>query len=119
MSTSPTSRTLKYYRDEGYTAQVVEKFITWTNRRVDLFGWIDIVAMKDGEKGLLGIQTTSLDHLTERIKKAKALPELELWLLTGNRALFIGWRKLKKPINRRFWQPDIREITLKDLKGDD
>lgn len=116
MPKSPTSRSLQELRGQGYTCQIVEKFITWTNHRIDLFGWIDIVAMKDGEQGLLGVQTTTGGHINERIKKAVALPEFKLWLSTGSRAVFHGWRKLKTPKDGRWWQVDRREITLKDLE---
>lgn len=119
MATSPTQRSLKLLRGEDYTAQVVEKYITWTQRRIDLFGFIDIVAMKAGSPGLLGVQTTSGSNLTKRIKKATALPECELWLLTGNSLEFHGWRKLKNLPGNKQWDCDRRIMTLKDLgRGD-
>ena len=39
-TTSPTQRTLKYLRDKGYTAQVVEHWNAFAKRRIDLFGVI-------------------------------------------------------------------------------
>lgn len=114
--TSPTSRTLRLLKDEGYIAQVAEKFNPWAKVRIDLFGFIDVVAMKSGEKGILGVQTTSGANLSARIKKALALPQFELWLLTGNRVEFHGWRKLKNLPGNRKWDCDRRIITLKDLE---
>jgi len=71
MTVSPTQRTLNLLRKEGYTAQVAEKFIVWTKRRIDLFGFIDVIALHPNKKGVLGVQTTSGSNLANRIAKAK------------------------------------------------
>src|ERR1700676_5404113 len=54
---SSTVRTLAVLKKEGYTAQVVEYYNQFARRRIDLFGIIDIVALRPDET--LGIQTTS------------------------------------------------------------
>ena len=45
MASSPTQRSLKLLRDEGYTAQVVERWNPHARVRQDLFGVIDTAAM--------------------------------------------------------------------------
>lgn len=64
---SPTQRTLKKLRDDGYVAEVVEKWIPGANIRRDLFGFIDVLAIKPGE--ILGVQCTSRGHVRNRCNK--------------------------------------------------
>lgn len=108
---SPTQRTLKYYRDLGYICWIVEKFNVYIKRRQDLFGFIDIVCIKEDEKGVLGIQSTSGDNISARIKKSIAVPALKVWLMAGNRFVVQGFRK---NIKGRYVERQV-EITLKDL----
>ena len=112
--TSPTSRTLNLLRTKGYTCQVVEKFNAWVKIRIDLFNFIDICAIKSGENGVLGIQATSGSNTSARIKKIKDNPTAKLWLETGNQIWVIGWRKLVKSKDGKFWQPKIEKITLEN-----
>jgi len=92
---SPTQHSLAHYRKLGYTCQVVEHFNSFSHRRVDLFGYIDIVAIKDGETGVLGIQTTSKANMGARILKVKQEPIAKIWLAGGNRIYVDGWQKNK------------------------
>lgn len=64
---SPTELSLKLLREEGYLVEVVEKWIPGANIRKDLFGFIDMVAIKKGET--LAVQCTSYSHVAERINK--------------------------------------------------
>lgn len=108
MASNTTQRSLAWLRAAGYLPTVVEHYNPWAKRKFDLYGFLDIVALKDGLPGLLGIQTTTGAHIQERIKKAEALPAYHLWIKCGNRVLFQGWRKLKgrwEPINIE--HPDI------------
>lgn len=116
---SPTQRSLKALRDTGYRAQVVEKYNQFARVRQDLFGIIDIVAIKpkhlfecidcesyacdrcDGcgytitPAQTLGVQTTSYSNMSARIKKikeAEAFPDL---LAAGWIIVVHGWRKNK------------------------
>lgn len=90
---SPTQRTLKQLRDSGYIAEVVEKWNAFARIRQDLFGVIDIVAIKDGVPGVLGVQTTSYSNVSARLKKAVANTVLPVWVGAGNRFLVHGWKK--------------------------
>ena len=94
--TSPTARSLILLRKEGWTCQVVEKFNQFAGVRIDLFGCIDIVAIKTGIPGVLGIQATSRGNVSTRIKKIMALPEAKLFVECGNQLMVWGWDKYKK-----------------------
>lgn len=89
---SPTSRTLKYYRDRGYEVDIVERYIYHAKRRKDLFGWIDILAVHPSGD-IIGVQTTSSSNVSARVKKAKGKRELLSCLRAGMRLVVQGWRK--------------------------
>jgi hypothetical protein len=67
VATSPTQLTLKWLRDEGYLAEVVEKWLPGINVRKDLWGWCDIVALKDEET--VAVQCTSWDNISSQVQK--------------------------------------------------
>lgn len=113
--TSPTVRSLALLRKGGYSAQVVERYNPYGRVRVDLFGFIDIVAIKDGESGVLGVQTTTQAHASERVQKILEIPEAKIWLATGNRILVHGWAKKGKANERKLWKVSTVEITPKDF----
>jgi hypothetical protein len=111
--TSSTQRTLKYLRGRGYVCAVVEKWIPQTRRRLDAFGFIDILAISDTET--LAVQSTSASggNLMARVRKAQALPTFAQWLAEPHRAVeFVGWRKLKRGYSRPTWVPDVRRFPL-------
>jgi len=108
--TSPTQRTLKYLRAEGYTVAVVEKFNTYAKVRQDLFGILDILAMKPGLPWLLGIQTTTTANLAHREKKIRESPHFDLWRNTGNKIMVHGWAKRGPRKKRKVWT-----LTAKDI----
>ena len=91
---TPTTRSLKHLRELGYTAEVVERFNSFTKRRHDLFGFIDILAIKEGE--VLGVQTTSGSSVSSRIKKITEHEHLAAVRKSGMRIEVHGWRKNAK-----------------------
>lgn len=111
MASSPTARTLALLRCEGYTAQVVERWNPHARIRQDLFGVIDVVAIRADETGVLGIQATSGDNVSARLHKAKDAEALRTWLAAGNRFEVWGWRKVKGR-----WTVRKVPITLADFE---
>lgn len=90
---SPTQRSLKKLRDDGYRAAITEHWNPFAKIRQDLFGIIDIVAVKEGNT--LGVQTTSYSNMGARIKKilaAEAYPDIKA---AGWKILCHGWKKNK------------------------
>lgn len=112
---SPTSRSLDELRRLGYTAAVVERWNPWAKIRQDLYGFIDILAVKDGETGVLAIQTTSMDHAADRMAKVQASPNLKVWLACGNRCEVWGWAKRGARGERKLWQLDRRPVPSGSL----
>lgn len=108
--TSPTTRSLALLRKEGYIAQIVERYNVFAHVRIDLFGYIDIVAIHPKIKGVLGVQSTTVDNMSKRISKIKSIPTHILWLSTGNSIQVHGWAKKGKVGKRKLWQVNITEI---------
>lgn len=110
MSPTPTARTLKELKQTGYLAQVVEKWNPWAKIRQDLYGFIDVVAIKAGESWVLGIQCTMAGHSANRMQKAKASPNLAVWLACGNRFEVWGFSKKGPRGERKTWELNKRGV---------
>jgi hypothetical protein len=88
---SPTARTLRDLRADGWTADVVERWIPGANIRSDLFGFVDIVAVRGAET--LGVQATSDTNVAARVRKIAEHPNLPFVREAGWRLEVWGWRK--------------------------
>jgi hypothetical protein len=90
---SPTARSLKLLRQQGYCCDVVERWLAAVRRRRDYLGCIDIIACRRGEP-VLAVQATSASNVAARLKKDVATPGLHVWLATGHAVFEVwGWRK--------------------------
>jgi hypothetical protein len=117
---SPTARTRKYLEALGYVVDVVERWIPGRGGksfgvRKDLWGFVDLLAMKSGHP-ILAIQTTSGSHVADRIKKIRGIPHYKTWLECGCRIQVIGWRKVCRRradgsrTKQKYWEPIIHEV---------
>ena len=88
---TPTARSLKHLRDNGFTAEVVERYNSFTRRRHDLFNFADILGFRGNEVVL--IQTTTRGHLRDRWDKVVDSPTAQAWVVGGNRIEVHGWVK--------------------------
>lgn len=114
---SPTSKTLKLLREQGWTAQVVEHWNPFARRRIDLFHVIDIVAVRADHPGVLGIQCTSASNAAARLTKAKTEPALRVWLASGNKFEVHSHGKRGARGERKLWTCDRRPLTIDDLEN--
>lgn len=101
---SPTQRSLKHLRGKGYTVAITEHWCPFSKRRKDLFNFIDLVAIRVGERGVTAIQTTSGTNVSHRMDKIRGCPEAAIWLASGNSILVHGWRKAGDRGKRKTWQ---------------
>ena len=91
MAMSPTQLSLKWLREQGYLAETVEKWIPGANIRKDLWGWCDIVAIRDGET--VAVQCTSWDNISSRVRKI-AESETICAVRKANWTVWVvGWKK--------------------------
>lgn len=102
---SPTQLTLRKLKTDGWTTlAIVERWNPFARIRQDLFGCIDILAIKDGDT--LGIQCTTYGNRNARVKKIsdnehlpnmrKANWSIEVW----------GWRKKNNK-----WEVNIIDLS--------
>lgn len=104
---SPTQRSLALLKKEGYKPWIVESYNSFGHNRVDLYSFLDIVALRGGDNGILGVQTTSISNISARVHKITGIPVSHLWLETGNRIWIVGWGKIKNK-----WKYKIVQLKL-------
>jgi hypothetical protein len=73
---SPTARSLKFARDLGYHAEVVERWNRFSKTRHDLFGFVDIVVLADDPARLVLVQACAGASHAARAQKVKESPLL-------------------------------------------
>ncbi len=88
---SPTQRSLEYLRAQGYLVAIVEKWNPHACIRQDLFGFIDVLAIRRDET--LAVQVTSADHVAERLTKIGLAEHLPRVREANWRIVVHGWRK--------------------------
>ena len=88
---TPTQRTLKKLRGEGYMAAVVEKWNPHARIRQDLFGVVDVIGIREGET--LAVQATSGSNVAARVKKIAESDATPVIRAAGWRFAVHGWRK--------------------------
>ena len=103
-SLSPTQRTLKALRDDGWTVTVVEHWNPHAHIRQDMWGFVDLVALKHGRT--LAVQACAGASSAARVEKItnaelvgavrEANWEIQVW----------AWRKLKSG-----WAPKITDLS--------
>ncbi len=122
MTTEPKKRkkpfaanaaSIKTLRGHGFFAEVVERRLPKCFITKDLFQCIDIVAIDVTlqNRGVLGVQVTTLPNVAARRTKILASPEAKVWVACGNRFVIHGWDK------KTGFKPALRtyEVKLEDF----
>ena len=79
------------FESRGYKCEVVESYNSFTKRKKDMFGILDMVAI--GNEETLGIQMTSKSNMSSRIKKIQESDYFVELLRSKWRIIVIGWFK--------------------------
>jgi len=116
MATSPTQRTLKKMRGDGYVCQTVERWCSFSRRRIDLWSCIDVLCLHEDHGGVTGVQTTSASNLSKRKAKILGSEEMRLFIECGNRMFLHGWRKGGPKGKRKTWICNETQIRLCDFQ---
>ncbi len=103
---SHTPRCLKLLRDQWKMphVQVVERWNSFARKRLDLFNFIDIVAVGEGK--ILGVQVTSDTNHSARQRKIEGLEAAKEWIACGGVVMVISFGK-----NGRFWMPRVSKYN--------
>lgn len=104
MATSPTQLSKRHLEAQGYKVWITEHWNAFARIRQDLFGFIDLLALKDGET--LAVQTTSSSNVSARVKKIADHENVGVVREAGWSIHVHGWFKNKSGR----WQ--LREIDL-------
>ena len=91
---TPTQLTLRHLRKEGWLlVEVVERWNPHARLRQDLFGMIDVIAVRPNET--MGVQTTSYSNVPARVRKIAEHPNTPHIREAGWTLHVHGWRKVK------------------------
>jgi hypothetical protein len=104
-SKSPTQLSLAKLREEGYIVDVVERWIPGANIRKDLYGFIDILALKGKET--LAVQTTSAGNMSARCKKIADHENVGAVREAGWTIHVHGWHQDDK----RKWHCKVKDVS--------
>jgi len=99
MATPTTKKSLERLRKDGYTCAIVEVWNAHAFKRQDLFGFIDILAIKEGE--IIGVQTTSLKCFADHVKKITQHKNFMAVKKSGIKIVLHGWHQVEHPKGRR------------------
>ena len=118
-STSPTQRTLKVLRENGYVVDVVERFLSSPNGsfgiRKDYCGMFDLIAFNDCE--IIGVQCGAVSGHSGHRRKIIESPDVEKWLTVFNRRIEIwSWGKRKERKNGKLWYFKVEEVNMQMVK---
>lgn len=126
MSTKPRKKTRfsasaaskRMYERLGYVVWRVERWIPQARRRIDLFGFGDLLAMKSGE--LIAIQTTTGSNMAKHVATVKANPHARTWLTIPGLVIDVnGWRILKHGLPRAKYMVRVERFAcINDLEGE-
>lgn len=108
MKTSPTQRSLKLLRSRGYTCGITEHWNGWINRRMDLFGYVDIVCLDPILGRVIFVQTTSGPNMAARLAKISSIPSATVAHQAGVKIVVHGWSKKGPRGKVKRWE--VREI---------
>jgi hypothetical protein len=88
---TPTARSMTHLRAAGWTVGVVEQRIPNTNITRDLFGFIDLVAIRGPVT--MGVQVTSGSNVAARIRKIAEAEHVGAVRQAGWKIVVHGWRR--------------------------
>jgi hypothetical protein len=109
--TSPTAHTLARLRDLGFIADVVERWLPRANRKRDLFGLADVLAVHPRDRLVLLVQATTLAHVADRLERVRSRPEAALLLRAGVGIEVWGWYE-----RGGRWRPRRVAVRAADLR---
>lgn len=103
-----TQKAMAEMRSRGWTCAVTEKWNPHARIRQDLFGFVDLIALRPGatagEPRTLAVQVTTTDTST-RQKKITGLPAALVWLQCANAIEVWGYKKKSGGVRggRKLW----------------
>ena len=118
-SMSPTQRTIRALKQDGAHCGIVERFNAHVGPfgiRQDLFGFIDIIALRAG--GIVGVQCCAGSGFAAHDRKIRENEMAPEWIKSGGSIELWAWRKvkLKRGGKAMRWKPRIKVYSLEELE---
>lgn len=114
---SPTAMSMKYLREWGFSVHRVEYWNAFSRKRVDAYGFGDLLTASASE-GIALIQVTTSSNMQARVSKILNTRQMEAmrWLAAGGKIWVHGWGKRGARGKRKVWQLFKHEITLDSFR---
>jgi hypothetical protein len=113
---SPTQRSKKLLESQGYLVAITEHWNQYARRRLDLFNFIDLVAIRGDET--VGVQTTSDSNVSARISKIKLIPAAKFWAQSPTRKIIVhGWGLKGAAGKRKKYECRAVELKAEDFEA--
>ena len=121
MATLSLQRSKERLQEQGFSVWIVEHWHSFAKRRIDLFNMADLIAIKEGQSGVVAVQACGEDCQSHIVKLLGddtngLLPHQEpnkylpIWLKAGNPFFLWAWRKRGERGKRKTWQ--LRQIEF-------
>jgi hypothetical protein len=108
---TPTGRSLKKLRDEGWHAYVVERWNPYGKVRQDFGGFADIIAYHPDGTITLAVQATTGGNVSARLEKLAACEAAKAWTKSYARELVVhGWALQGARGKRKVWTCRVVEV---------
>lgn len=91
MNASPTELTLAHLRRDGWLVAVVEKWNPHARIRQDLFGFIDLIAIRGAET--MAVQACAWGDIAKRARKIADSPHVAAVREAGWTIMVAGWKQ--------------------------
>ena len=105
---SPMARSLENLRQRGYEVAIVEHYNHHVKRTFDLFGFADILGVKDG--ATIAVQTTTTGNLAARVTKIEGNTMFPVCKAAGWKIEAHGWALRGKAGERKLWTLKLVEL---------
>lgn len=92
MATSPTQLSKRHLEAQGYKVWITEHWNSFARIRQDLFGFIDLLALRGDET--LAVQTTSYSNVSARVRKIADHENVSAVRDAGWSISVHGWHKV-------------------------
>jgi len=110
------TRTVNFFREQGFLAGRVDCFNHKTKRTRDLFGIFDLLVVGYPGFPTLFVQATAGDGGNHAARRWKVLSSKDALatLEAGNGVAIVSWRKGGAAGKRKLWTPRIELLTAED-----
>ena len=102
-------RSMELLRKDGFLVGNAEYWSQYAGKTIDLFGFIDLVALDIENNKIIAVQVTK-GKLPEHIEKIRGIKASAAWLACGGEIVIHHWRELG-PSGQKDWVLEVVQVT--------